>query len=41
MTMKKEFFLDGLGKIFLEKSNKDQISANKIWLAPERAVSYN
>lgn len=37
--MKKEIFFDGLGKIFLEKSNKDQISANKSWLAPERAVS--
>lgn len=37
--MKKGLFLDGLGKIFLEESNKDQISANKILLAPERAVS--
>lgn len=41
MTMKKEkgIFLDGLRKIFLAKSNKDQIRANKIWLAPERPAS--
>lgn len=39
MKKEKGIFLDGLRKIFLAKSNKDQIRVNGIWLAAERPAS--
>lgn len=39
MNKEKGIFLAGLRKIFLAESNKDQIKANEIWLAPERPAS--